>query len=96
MDKQAILSALTPEIVEKFRQAISLGKWEDGRKLTEEQRQTCMQAVMVWEHEFLGVEERTGYIHRPKKAAEDCDIGHDHHYPNKPQDEDVEKPIKFS
>ena len=47
MDKQAILSALTPEIVEKFRQAISLGKWEDGRKLTEEQRQTCMQAVMV-------------------------------------------------
>ena len=50
MDKQAILSALTPEIVEKFRQAISLGKWEDGRKLTEEQRQTCMQAVMVWEH----------------------------------------------
>ena len=90
MDKQAILSALTPEIVEKFRMAISLGKWEDGRKLTEEQRQTCIQAVVVWEHEFLAIEERTGYIHRPKKEAENCDIGHDHHYPNLEQ-----QPVKF-
>ena len=52
MDKQAILSALTPEIVEKFRTAIALSKWEDGSRLTDEQRQTCMQAVMVWDHEF--------------------------------------------
>lgn len=98
MDKQAILSALTPEIVDKFRLAISLGKWEDGRKLTQEQRQTCMQAVMVWEHEFLAVEERTGYIHRPKKESENCDIGHDHHYPHAtPNDQaSEEKPIKFS
>lgn len=94
MDKQAILSALTPEIVEKFRQAISLGKWEDGRKLTEEQRQTCMQAVMVWEHEYLPVTERTGYIHKPKDKqgntiGEECDVEHDHHYPN------AEQVVKF-
>ena len=96
MDKQAILSALTPEIVEKFRTAIALSKWEDGSRLTDEQRQTCMQAVMVWEHEFLPIDERTGFIHRPKKESEDCDIGHDHHYPNKPNDDADEKPIKFS
>ncbi len=82
MDKHTLLAAMTPEIVEKFRTAIALGKWEDGRKLTDEQRQTCMQAVMVWEHEYLDITERTGYIHRPKKEAEDCDIGHDQHYPN--------------
>lgn len=82
MDKSAILAALTPEIVEKFRTAIALGKWEDGRKLSLEQRQTCMQAVMVWEHEYLDVTERTGFIHRPKKESEDCEIGHDQHYPN--------------
>ena len=67
MDKQQILQALTPEIVAKFRTAIELDKWDNGVRLTDEQRHTCMQAVMVWEHEYLPQEERTGYIHRPKK-----------------------------
>ena len=47
MDKQMILASLTPEVVDQFRLAIELGKWADGRKLTPEQRETCMQAVMV-------------------------------------------------
>ena len=67
MDKQTILASLTPEVVDKFRMAIELGKWPDGRKLTAEQRETCMQAVMVWEHEHLPPAERTGYIHKPSK-----------------------------
>ncbi len=89
MDKQSILNALTPEIVEKFRTAIEIGKWEDGTKLTAEQKETCMQAVLVWEHEFVPVEERTGYIHKPVKedgtvVGSECDVEHEHHYPNNP------------
>ncbi|MDO5768832.1 MAG: DUF1315 family protein, partial [Psychrobacter sp.] len=53
MDKQTILASLTPEIVDRFRTAIEIGKWPDGRALSDEQRQTCLQAVMVWEHEHL-------------------------------------------
>lgn len=86
MNKEAILSALTPEIVAKFKSAIEIGKWENGDKLTPEQRQTCMQAVMVWEHEYLPVHERTGYLEKPKKdgkiVGEDCDVEHEHHYPS--------------
>lgn len=87
MDKQAILAALTPQIVDKFRRAIEIGKWENGDKLSDEQRQTCMQAVMVWEHEYLPQDERTGYIHKPIKedktvVGEACDIEHEHHYPH--------------
>ena len=67
MDKQTILASLTPEVVEKFRVAIELGKWPDGRRLTVEQRETCMQSVMVGEHEHLPPAERTGYIHKPVK-----------------------------
>ena len=94
MDKQTILASLTPEVVDKFRMAIELGKWPDGRKLTAEQRETCMQAVMVWEHEYLPVEERTGYIEKPKDdkgntVGEECDVEHEHHYPN------AERPVKF-
>lgn len=51
-----------------------------------------MQAVMIWEHEYLPQTERTGYIYRPEKEAENCDIEHDHHYPHKIDDE---KPIQF-
>ena len=101
MDKQAVLAALTPEIVDKFRTAISLSKWEDGTRLTNEQRETCMQAVMLWEHEYLPQEERIGFIHRPKKESENCDIGHDHHYPNargealKAHAEEEDQPVRF-
>lgn len=100
MDKQSILTALTPEVVDKFRTAIEIGKWEDGRKLTDEQRQTCMQAVLVWEHEFVPVEERTGFIQKPVKAdgtivGEACDVEHEHHYPNTPNPKDDIQPINF-
>lgn len=100
MDKQSILNALTPEIVERFRTAIELGKWADGRKLTDEQRQTCLQAVMIWEHENLPPSERIGYIHKPVRedgtvVGAECDVEHDHHYPNLPNPKGDIQPIKF-
>lgn len=100
MDKQTILATLTPEVVDKFRMAIELGKWADGRKLTIEQRDTCMQAVMVWEHEHLPPSERTGYIHKPIKddgsvVGAECDVEHEHHYPNMPNPKGAIQPVKF-
>ncbi|WP_367108619.1 YeaC family protein [uncultured Psychrobacter sp.] len=100
MDKQTILSSLTPEIVDKFREAIELGKWPDGRKLTAEQRETCMQAVMIWEHEHLPPSERTGFIHKPIKedgsvVGADCDVEHEQHYPNLPNPTGAIQPVKF-
>ncbi|HAV48170.1 MULTISPECIES: YeaC family protein [Psychrobacter] len=100
MDKQTILASVTPEVVEKFRQAIELGKWPDGRKLTPEQRETCMQAVMVWEHEHLPPAERTGYIHKPVRddgsvVGAECDVEHEHHYPNMPNPKGAVQPVKF-
>ena len=100
MDKQTILASLTPDLVDKFRMAIELGKWPDGRKLTAEQRETCMQAVMIWEHEHLSPAERTGFIHKPVKANGDivgaeCDVEHEHHYPNMPNPKGAVQPIKF-
>ncbi len=90
MNKQDVLNNLTEEIVAKFRQAIEIGKWENGNKLTPEQLQTCMQAVVIWEHEHLAVHERTGYIQKPVQDGQvvgaDCDVEHEHHYPNRPAD----------
>lgn len=80
---QAMLEALTPELIARFRDAVATGRWPDGRTLTAEQRETCMQAVLLWEHEHLPAEERTGYM--PPKA-EQC--AEDHAEPD-------EKPVRL-
>ncbi len=40
---------MTPEIYLKLRSAVETGKWENGMKLTEEQKEYAMQAVMLYQ-----------------------------------------------
>lgn len=89
MNIEQILKTLTPEIVAKLKTAVELGKWDNGVALTKEQRQICMQAVLIWEHKHLPETERTGYIDRgTKEEDEHCD-SHDSTH-----DEEF-KPIRF-
>ncbi|MCD6061663.1 MAG: hypothetical protein K0R03_117 [Moraxellaceae bacterium] len=80
-----LVAALTPEMVESFRRAIETGKWPDGRRLSDEQRATCLQAVITWEHRHLPETERTGYIDKGEKEGEVCDDPNHVH----------EEPVKF-
>jgi uncharacterized protein YeaC (DUF1315 family) len=73
-----MLAALTPEIVANLKTAVELGKWPDGRRLSDEQRRTCLQAVIVWEGRHLPEEQRTGYIDKGEKDGETCDEPHEH------------------
>lgn len=59
-----VLASLTPDMIEKFKTALEMGKWPDGRVLSKEQKETTLQAVMVWEANNLPENERTGYIER--------------------------------
>ncbi len=83
---EQLLATLTPDLVAVFRRSIETGKWPDGRRLTDEQRATCMQAVIAWEHRNLPEAERTGYIDKGDKDGQTCDDPHDH---------DHEEPVKF-
>ena len=93
MNVDEIMAALTPEIVARFKTAIETSKWPDGRVLTQEQREICMQAVVAWEFKNLPEEQRTGYIDRgTKKKDETCDShdsshGHDHSTQSDPNEE---------
>lgn len=53
---------ITPEIYESLKQAVEIGKWPDGRKLTQEQKELSLQAMIAWETNNLPEEERTGYM----------------------------------
>lgn len=92
MNIEQVMAALSPEIVERFKTAIEIGKWPNGQVLTAEQREICMQAVVAWEFKHLPENQRTGYIDRgTKKDGEECDShegGHDH-------DSDGFKPIRL-
>ncbi|MEH8217033.1 YeaC family protein [Aeromonas veronii] len=37
------------EVYERLKTAVELGKWPDGKPLTDEQKATALQAVMAWQ-----------------------------------------------
>ena len=82
MNIEQMLAILNPEIVERLRTAVEIGKWPNGIVLTKEQREICMQAVYAWEMENLPKEQRSGYIDRAtKEEGEECDDDHHTHEP---------------
>lgn len=87
MDLQQLLNSITPAIYQNLKLAIEIGKWPDGNKLSSEQRQLCMQAVIAYEHKHLPLEQHTGYI--PPEPHTFCEDDHEHEHP------ETEKPIKW-
>jgi uncharacterized protein len=66
---EELLSSITPEVHSKLKQAIELGRWENGDRLSKEQVELCMQAVIAYDEIHLSDEEKVGYIDRSKLQA---------------------------
>lgn len=71
-----MLEVITPEIYGRFKQAVELRKWPSGMPLTTEQVNTCLQAIIAFEHQHLPETQRTGYV--PPKSQPCSDDGHIH------------------
>ncbi len=57
-----MIENITPDIYESLKLAVEIGKWADGRKLTAEQRELSLQAMIAWEIQNLPEDQRTGYM----------------------------------
>lgn len=57
-----MIKNITPDIYKSLKLAVEIGKWADGNKLTAEQRELSLQAMIAWEIQNLPEEERTGYM----------------------------------
>ncbi|MBJ2136154.1 DUF1315 family protein [Paraglaciecola chathamensis] len=57
MNPEMLLKSMTPEVYQKLLQAVETGKWLDGNRLTEAQRETTMQAVMLYQAKVLKSEQ---------------------------------------
>ncbi|NQD93483.1 DUF1315 family protein [Pseudomonas sp. CrR25] len=53
---------ITPEIYQSLKLAVEIGKWPDGRKLSQEQKELCLQALIAWEMQNLPEDQRIGYM----------------------------------
>lgn len=74
MNVEQMLNAMNPDIHAALKRAVEIGKWPDGRVLTDEQRALCMEAVITYDARFVSAAERVGYIDRGSKAdGELCD-----------------------
>jgi uncharacterized protein YeaC (DUF1315 family) len=74
MTYEELIQQLDPVVYQSLRRSMELGRWPDGRKLTAEQREISMQAVIYYEnHNNIPEQERTGYIDRGSKAGTACD-----------------------
>ncbi|MEH6491269.1 YeaC family protein [Halopseudomonas sp.] len=69
-----MLRNITPDVYAALKLAVEIGKWPDGRKLTQEQKELCLQAMIAWEQDNLPEEERTGYMGPQACKSEKKDI----------------------
>ena len=59
---QAMIDSITPEIHENLKTAVETGRWANGDKLSQEQVENCLQAIIAYEALHLREEQRVGYI----------------------------------
>ena len=70
MTYEQLIRQLDPRIYRRLRESLELGKWPDGRALTEEQKALCMEAIIWYEREHeIPEQERAGYISRAGCSA---------------------------
>lgn len=70
MTFENLIRGMNPQIYRNLRTALELGKWPDGRTLSEDQKSLCMEAVIWYENMHnVAAEDRVGYIDRTGKTS---------------------------
>lgn len=67
MNYEDLIQAMTPDMHASLSRAVELGKWPDGRKLSQEQKDICLRAIITYDHKNKPESERVGFIDRSKK-----------------------------
>ena len=68
-DFEALIASVTPELHQRLKTAVELGKWESGEKLSPRQVEDCLQLIIAWEHRNLPESERVAWIDRSRLAT---------------------------
>ena len=58
---EALIDEMNVEVYAALKLALELSKWPDGRRLDEQQRDFCMQAIILFEAKHLPEHDRIGF-----------------------------------
>ncbi len=64
-----LIEIMNPEIHMNLKTAVELGRWANGDRLSSEQVENCLQAIIAYEQSYLPETERTGYIDTSAKKS---------------------------
>ena len=62
MNFKEMIDNMSPEVYVKLKQAVELGKWPNGVRLTPEQTELCLQAVITYDYSNKEEKDRVGYM----------------------------------
>lgn len=51
-DLDQMIEMMTPDVYQRLSTAVEIGKWPDGVALTAEQKENCMQLVLLWQAKY--------------------------------------------
>jgi len=60
----AMVQRIIDEGYDQFQTVISLGRWQGGEKLTDTEQALVFQALLVYEHRYVPLELRSGFIYK--------------------------------
>lgn len=67
MNYERMIETMTPEVYESLKRGVELGKWPNGERLTPQQRETSLRAVIAYEaRRDLPQNQRVGFIDRTR------------------------------
>ena len=85
-----VINKLTPEIYQRMRTSIEIGKWPDGRVLSQDQKEHAMRAIIAYEMQNkVDEQERVGFVN---VKGSDC---HEEDGAVKANNLEQPKPIKW-
>lgn len=62
MEYNQLIAQLTPEVYLRLKTAIETGKWPDGRVLSQDQKASCLEAVLRYQTMKLDATKHSGYM----------------------------------
>ena len=65
----ALVESLTPDMVSDLKRSIELGRFPDGRVVTEQQKELMLEAIICYDALNVSEVDRIGFIHRKKQAS---------------------------
>ena len=53
MTPEILVQNMNPQIYQKLRDAVETGRWLDGNPLSEQQKETCLQAIIMYQSQHM-------------------------------------------